>query len=136
MISITPRKAPALGALTAVLLWLLAIQAAAADLVITNKDNDRAFRVNVGQKIILNLRDPGGGGYNFLTPEYDQGILKMVGERHISRAEPPRMGDFGRMVYEFQALQKGKTSLVIPIKRPWEKQSETYLRVTISVRPQ
>jgi predicted secreted protein len=45
------------------------------------------------------------------------------------------MGDFGRMVYEFQALKEGQTALVIPIKRPWEKESQTYLKVTISVRP-
>jgi predicted secreted protein len=135
MISITPRKAPAFGVLTVALLWLLAVQAAAADLVITNKDNGRSFRVNVGQKIIVNLRDPGGGGYNFLTPEHDTSVLKMLGERHIPRAEPRRMGDFGRMVYEFQALKEGQTALVIPIKRPWEKESQTYLKVTISVRP-
>ena len=135
MINLTPRKALALVATIAVLICLLAVQAAARDLVITNKDNGRAFTVNVGQKIMVNLRDPGDGGYNFLAPEYDQGILKMVGERHLPRAEPPRMGDFGRKVYEFQAMNAGKTTLVIPIKRPWEKQSETYLKVTISVRP-
>jgi predicted secreted protein len=39
------------------------------------------------------------------------------------------------MVYEFQALKEGKTALVIPIKRPWEKESQTYLNVTILVRP-
>jgi predicted secreted protein len=135
MISITPRKAPAFGVLTVALLWLLAVQAAAADLVITNKDNGRSFRVNVGQKIIVNLRDPGGGGYNFLTPEHDTSVMKMLGERHIPRAESRRMGDFGRMVYEFQALKEGKTALVVPIKRPREKKPLTYLNVTILVRP-
>jgi predicted secreted protein len=135
MISITPRKAPAFGGLTVALLWLLAVQAAASDLIITNKDNGRTFRVNVGQKIILNLRDPGGGGYSFLAPEYDPAVLKMIGERHLPRAEPPRMGDFGRKVYEFQAVKEGQTTLLVPVQRPWEKQSETYLKVTISVRP-
>jgi predicted secreted protein len=135
MISITPRKALGLGAFTVLLIWLLAVQAAARDLAITNNDNDRNFKVNVGQKITLNLRDPADGGYNFLAPEYDQSILEMVGERHVPRSEPPRMGDFGRKVYEFKALKLGKTDLVIPIKRPWEKQSETCLKVTISVLP-
>jgi predicted secreted protein len=135
MMNLTPRRVSALGALTLVLLWLLALQAAAAELIITNKDNGQAFTVPVGQKIILNLRDPGGGGYNFLAPEYDANALKMIRERHIPQAEPRRMGDFGRKVYEFQAQKVGQTALVIPIKRPWEKKSETYLKVTISVRP-
>jgi predicted secreted protein len=135
MTSITPRRALASGVLTVALLWLPAVQAAAADLVITNKDNGRAFRVKVGQKIIVNLRDPGGGGYNFLIPEHDKDVLKRLGERHIPWSEPRRLGDFGRMVYEFQAQKEGQTVLVIPIKRSWEKESQTYLKVTISVRP-
>ena len=135
MISSTPTKALVLGALTVVLIWLLAVQVAARDLVITNKDKGRTFKVNVGEKITVNLRDPGGGGYNILTPAYDPTVLQMLGERHIPRANPSRMGDFGRRVYEFQALKEGETTLIVPIKRPWEKQSETYLKVTIKVRP-
>jgi predicted secreted protein len=104
-------------------------------LVLNEKDNGHAFTVTVGQKITVNLRDPGSGGYNFLTPEHDQGILKMVGEHRIPRSDPGRMGDFGRMVYEFQALKEGQTALVIPIKRPWEKDSQAYLKVNILVRP-
>ena len=45
------------------------------------------------------------------------------------------MGDFGRMVYEFMALKEGQTALVIPIKCPWEKASETFLKINILVRP-
>jgi predicted secreted protein len=135
MIGITPKRALALGALIAVLISLVTVQAASCDLVITDKENGRSFGVNVGQKITVNLRDPGGGGYSFLAPEYDPAVLKMTGERHMPRAEPPRLGDFGRKVYEFQAVKEGQTTLAVPIKRPWEKQSETFLKVTISVRP-
>jgi predicted secreted protein len=137
MTGITPKKALALGilTLTVLLMSLLTVQAASCDLVVTDQENGRSFGMNVGQKITVNLRDPGGGGYKFLTPEYDPAVLKMTGERHLARAEPPRMGDFGRKVYEFQAVNGGQTTLVVPIKRPWEKQSETYLKVTITVRP-
>jgi predicted secreted protein len=135
MKGLIPRIVLAAGAFAMAGLGLLAVQAAAADLVITNKDNGQAFTVKVGQKIIVNLRHPGSGGYNFLTPEFDKSILKMVGERSLPRSEPRRLGDFGRMVYEFQTLKEGQTSLLIPIKRPWEKESQTFLGVTISVQP-
>jgi len=137
MIDIAPRKALALGALTLtmVLIGFLAVQAASCDLTITTEENGRSFGVKVGQKITVNLRDPGSGGYSFLTPEYDTTVLQMIGERHVPRAEPPRMGDFGRKVYEFQALKEGQTTLVVPIKRPWEKEAETFLKVTITVQP-
>ncbi len=129
------RSAPALVALALALLGVLGVQAAGPALLVTDKDNGGAFTVQVGQKITVNLRHPGGGGYSFLSPEFDQAVLKMLGEHRLPRSEPPRMGDFGRMVYEFVALKEGQTALVIPIKRPWEKASETYLKVKILVRP-
>jgi predicted secreted protein len=125
----------ALGALAVVLIWLAGAQAAGKDALITDQDNGRAYTVRVGQKITVNLRHPGSGGYSFLTPEYDQTVLEKVGENRLPATEPRRMGDFGRMVYEFQALKAGSTTLVIPIKRPWEKDSQTYLKVTITVQP-
>lgn len=128
-----PKVALALVVLT--VLGLGAGGAVAENLVITDKNNGQAFTVQVGQKITVNLRHPGSGGYNFLKPEYDHTILKLVGESVIPRSKPRRMGDFGRMVYEFQGLKEGKTALVIPIKRPWEKESQAFLNVTILVRP-
>jgi predicted secreted protein len=117
------------------LLWVLGAQAAPPGLVVTNDDHGRSFTLQVGQKITVNLRHPGGGGYSFLTPEHDRDVLMMVGEHRLPAAEPRRMGDFGRMVYEFKALKEGQTPLVIPIKRPWEKDPQTYLKVDILVRP-
>ena len=128
-------RAAVLGVVTILALWLLAAQAAAQPLVITDKDNGQAFTVKVGQSFTVNLRHPGSGGYSFLAPEFDRAVLKNVESHRLSAAEPRRMGDFGRMVYEFQALKAGQTPLVIPIKRPWEKESQTYFRVTILVQP-
>jgi predicted secreted protein len=124
----------ALGALAVVLVWLAGVQAAAKDVLITDQDNGRAYTVRVGQKITVNLRHPGSGGYSFLTPQYDQALLEKVGENRLPATEPRRMGDFGRMVYEFQALKAGSTTLIVPIKRPWEKDSQTYLKINILVR--
>ncbi len=129
------KRALVLVALAVVGLGVSALPAAAENVVITDKDQGKTFTVQVGQKFSVNLRNPGSGGYNFLRPEFDKTILKMLGEKSIPRSDPRRMGDFGRMVYEFQALKAGQTTLVFPIKRPWEKESETFLRVTISVLP-
>ena len=62
MKSKTLKVVPALGALAVVLLWLLGAQAAAQELLITDKNNGQAFTVRVGQKITVTLRHPGGGG--------------------------------------------------------------------------
>ena len=71
-----------------------------------------------GERFTLNLRDPGDGGYSFLTPSYDGAVLKMVGEHRTAPSEPRRMGDFGRMVYEFEAVQAGQTTLIRPHQAP------------------
>jgi hypothetical protein len=70
------------------------VPAAAGDLVITDKNKGQAFTVKVGQKISVNLRNPGGGGYNFLAPEFDKSILKMVGEKRHPPVGAPADGGF------------------------------------------
>ncbi len=127
------RFAAALVAL--VLLCLPALAASGPGFTVTERDNGREYTVHPGERFTLNLRDPGDGGYSFLTPAYDGAVLKMVGEHRTPPGEPRRMGDFGRMVYEFEAVQAGRTTLTVPIKRPWEKNSETFLKITILVRP-
>jgi|WetSurMetagenome_2_1015567.scaffolds.fasta_scaffold19957_4 predicted secreted protein len=129
------RRAAALGAVALLALWLLAAPAAAQPPVMTDQDNGQAVTVKVGQNLTVNLRHPGDGGYNILPPQYDRAVLKLAGERRLPASEPRRMGDFGRIVYEFQALKEGQTSLVIPIQRPWEKESQTYFKITILVHP-
>jgi len=104
-------------------------------LTITEKDNGRAFTVKVDQKIIVDLRHPGDGGYDVLTPDYDVKVLMILGmkKQTTTPAGPKRLGDFGRVIYEFEALKEGQTDLVVPIKRPWEKEPKEYLRVKIKV---
>ncbi len=108
----------------------------AAPLIISDQDNGRTVTAAAGQQITVNLRHPGSGGYNFLSPEYDHSVLQLLEESRLPATDPRRLGDFGRMVFQFQAIKPGQTALVIPIKRPWEKESQTYLKITISVRPQ
>jgi predicted secreted protein len=118
-----------------VFLCLPALAASGPGLTVTERDNGREYTVHPGERFTLNLRDPGDGGYSFLTPAYDGAVLNMVGEHRTAPSEPRRMGDFGRMVYEFEAVKAGQTVLTVPIKRPWEKNSETFLKITILVRP-
>jgi hypothetical protein len=62
MKSKTLKVVPALGALAVVLLWLLGAQAAAQELLITDKNNGQAFTVRVGQKITVTCGTRGAAG--------------------------------------------------------------------------
>ena len=95
--------------------------------------------VKIGEKTTLNLRDPASGGYSIVTPVFDARILKLLSTKHLppTPTPVPRMGDFGRIVYEFQAIGVGETELAIQIARPWEKTQppEEYLKVKVKVGP-
>jgi predicted secreted protein len=105
--------------------------------VITETYQGGPLAAKVGEIITLNLRNPGSGGYSIVTPVYDARVLKLISEKHVPAQRGPvaRAGDFGRIVYEFQAIGAGETELAIKIARPWEKQQppKEFLRVTIKV---
>jgi predicted secreted protein len=128
-------KKAAAWAILAALGLLPAAWAESPALTITEKDNGRAYTVKVDQKIVVDLRHPGDGGYDILTPEYDVKVLMILGmkKRTAAPSGPRRLGDFGRTEYHFEALKEGGTDLVVNIKRPWEKQSQVYLQVKIKV---
>lgn len=117
----------------AALLWPSTGWTQGQPVVITQKDKGRTFTVKVGQKLVVDLRHPGDGGYDVLSPKYDGKVLKLLGQRRKPRKDPRLMGDFGRVIYEFTGLKAGQTDLVIPIKRHWEKHPKDYLKVKIKV---
>ena len=107
--------------------------------IITETYRGGPLTAKVGEKITLNLRDPASGGYSIVTPVFDARVLKLLATEKLppERQTVPRMGDFGRIVYKFEALTPGETDLAINIARPWEakKPPEEYLKVKIKVLP-
>lgn len=93
-----------------------------------------ATEVSAGQSLILDMRNPGSGGYQFVGASFDPKVLELSGfwtEQPTSGLE----GDFGRAKYVFRALAPGKTVVEIRIKRPWEETSapEVYKSVEVTV---
>ncbi|MFZ5452309.1 MAG: protease inhibitor I42 family protein [Thermodesulfobacteriota bacterium] len=104
--------------------------------ILHEKDRGRTIKIEVGQKLILYLRNPASGGYNTNPPLFNTAVLKLVAWKKLSPQpqKPPRAGDFGQLYYEWQALAKGQTEIIINIKRPWEKKApEEFWRVKVQV---
>ena len=85
--------------------------------------------------MVLNLRNPASGGYTVVTPVHDPHILKLV-SRKVLPPEPapfPKAGDFGKIIFEWEAAGVGETDLTVQISREWEKQKPPldYLKVRI-----
>jgi len=105
---------------------------------VTLQENDRGktITLQVGQKLLLYLRNPGSGGYNTNPPIFNAAILELRSQEKLPPApqEPQRLGDFGQFYYEWEARKKGETEIIINIHRPWEKKApEEYWRVKVKV---
>ncbi|MFI5330906.1 MAG: protease inhibitor I42 family protein [Desulfobaccales bacterium] len=121
--------------------WLMALmlpaaplQAAPAALTLTEKDSGRTVTLKVGETLVLNLRNPGSGGYNVLPPVYDDEVLTLRSRRDLPPTQP-RPGDFGRIEFVWQARQAGDTEVTVNIARPWEKHKspEQFMKIRVRV---
>ncbi len=91
--------------------------------VTTEHQQGQTVSLKVGEKWVLEIRNPASGGYSQVTPVYDQSILKLAATEKLPRETTPKplMGDFGKLRFSWEALKAGETEVVIRISRPWEK---------------
>ena len=110
------------------------VQAGPAALTLTEKDSGRTVTLKVGENLLLNLRNPGSGGYQVLPPVYDGEILTLLSRRDLPPTQS-RPGDFGRIELVWQARQAGDTEVTVNIARPWEKHKspEQFLKIRVRV---
>ncbi len=109
--------------------------ASAATQTFTEKDSGRTATLKVGERLRLNLRNPGSGGYAVLEPVYDRQVLTLLSRQDIppEKRPQPLMGDFGRIEFIWEARQPGSTELSVPIARPWEKDKPPEFFVKLQV---
>ena len=90
--------------------------------------------MKVGETLLLNLRNPGSGGYNVLPPVYDGEILTLLSRRDLPPTQS-RPGDFGRIELVWQARQPGEAEVTVNIARPWEKHTppEHFMKIRVRV---
>lgn len=99
------------------------------------KDRGRTVSLQVGQKLILNLRDPASGGYTTNPPVFAAAVLRLESQEKLPAEKPPRMGDFGQLHYEWEAVGRGETDIIVNIYRSWEKKApEEFWRVKVWVK--
>ncbi len=102
-----------------VMLWTVPAGLAAAPkpIVIKEKDSGKTFTVQVGQRLVVDLKLK--GGQQVVTPEFNPQILAMVGQSLQSSIGAK--GAVARVVFQFIVRQGGRTDLVVAVKRSEEK---------------
>jgi predicted secreted protein len=93
--------------------------------------------LQVGDKLLLNLRNPASGGYTTLAPTYDAKILTLLSRQDLPPEKRPRplAGDFGRLEFIWEAKEPGETAVMVNIARPWEKDKppEQFVKIRVLV---
>jgi predicted secreted protein len=115
---------------------LMANSAGPGPVILQEKDRGGTVNLQVGQKLILYLRNPASGGYNTNPPIFHAAILELADQKKLppNTRKPPLAGDFGQLYYEWQAKARGETDILINIHRPWEKKPpEEFWRVKVKV---
>ena len=88
-------------------------------------DQGKTETLEGGQIFTVTLGNPGDGGYRFDAPKFDTAVLQFKSQRHIQPAPDALDGDFGRDVFEFEAIHAGQSKIDITASRPWEKGNGT-----------
>ncbi|MDH7517534.1 MAG: protease inhibitor I42 family protein [Candidatus Thermoplasmatota archaeon] len=86
---------------------------------ITAEDNDATLFLKKGDKLNLELRDYGDGGYTWEIVTLDETVLSLT-ERYDSQPSG-MLGDFGNDIWVFTAEKTGSTTLELECSRSWDK---------------
>lgn len=99
-----------------------------------DEGEDFSVALHVGESLLLAVRHPGGGGYEFTGTHFDPRALRLD-KFWTEKSESPEPGDFGRAYFVFTALSQGQTVVELKIYRPFEKGSapEVYRTVKVDV---
>jgi Chagasin family peptidase inhibitor I42 len=81
---------------------------------LTSVDSSKTLTVTQGQTIKITLNDPGDGGYEFNSWQYDNSILKLDSHTHLLPVDPLSVG---ADEWQFTALQNGLSTLKITASR-------------------
>ena len=84
-----------------------------SSLKLTVADTGKLLTLVSGQTFTVILSNPGDGGYNFNTWQYDLTILKLDGHTYTPPPNNGKIGDFGTDAWQFTTIKAGTTTMKI-----------------------
>ncbi|MEO6978927.1 MAG: protease inhibitor I42 family protein [Mucilaginibacter sp.] len=83
--------------------------------------NGQTISVATGQSLQLTLGNPGDGGYDFDTPQFNPLVLSLVSHAHTNPGTNAPVGNAGTDTWEFKALAAGESVLKVTATRSFDK---------------
>ena len=98
------------------------------------RDDGSQVELVKGQAFVVSLAGNPSTGYTWEAVDYDQQVLRQVGEPSFTPASD-RLGASGTQVLRFEAVGEGRTTLRLVYHRPWEDaEPEQTFSVEVVVR--
>ena len=110
-----------IGTLLAGIVFSTAVSA--AELRLTEFDEDRAYILHRGDTLLISLPSNRTTGYGWDYLFSTVGLLRQDGEMDYHQAKRGKgmVGVVGTEIWKFMAVKKGETSLCFSYLRPWER---------------
>jgi predicted secreted protein len=97
-----------------------------SDILITQDDHGRSFTVNLGDLIVIHLKENLTTGYTWELMEIDPAILEFL-ESNYSPDPGRLMGTGGTRTFRFQAKSLGSQQIHLRYRRYWEEAKEHFI---------
>lgn len=81
--------------------------------------NGQTVTLEKGQQLVISLEGNPTTGYNWELVEFDETILRQVGEPEY-KSDSMLIGSGGVITYTLEALESGKTNVKLIYHRGWE----------------
>ncbi|HSJ58613.1 MAG TPA: C1 family peptidase [Anaerolineae bacterium] len=108
-------------------------EAGAPEILVTERDQGRTIELK-GEILTLNLESNPATGYGWIVRGGNARVVRQVGEEWMASV-PGKLGAPGTQVLRFAGVGKGRTTLNLEYRRPWEtdKAAAQTFRVDVNV---
>jgi predicted secreted protein len=86
----------------------------------TETDSGHSVTLRIGQELVLTLNSNHSTGYSWIRTDTGTPVLVTLGEPEY-KSGGPLLGASGAEVWKFRAAQRGRQTLKLEYRRPWEK---------------
>ena len=94
--------------------------------ILTILNKGQTLPIKTGNFFMVVLNNPGPGGYIVQDPpEFDPQVLNLLKMESRASKNSNLDGNFGEIVWTFQASKQGDSHIKIKAVRPWEKNKKS-----------
>ena len=103
------------------------------DINLSLNDDGGKFTISLGDRLIINLEQLGGAGYDWEKDTFDSNFFQEKGPQN-STIKKGAIGGIGAKTFVFQPLKKGNTQVKIKHRRPFDPDASTINEFGVTIR--